>query len=126
MFDACLLLGPSVTSNETFWPSLRVLKPCIWMAEKCAKRSSLPSSGVMNPYPFASLNHFTVPVAMLLTCLLLNGWSPAHRSVQGARSSKGDGILETKLQGAFYAGYRGVSIAWNWGGRERPAALPSG
>jgi hypothetical protein len=23
-----------------------------------------PSSGVMNPYPLASLNHFTVPEAM--------------------------------------------------------------
>src|SRR3954462_8454222 len=27
-------------------------------------RSLPPSSGVMNPYPFASLNHFTVPVAI--------------------------------------------------------------
>src|SRR5207237_6217636 len=79
--DVCSsdLFGPCVTSKETFWPSLRVLKPCIWIAEKCAKRSSLPSSGVMNPYPFASLNHFTVPVAMRLLASLLNGWSPANR-----------------------------------------------
>jgi len=34
------------------------------MAEKCANRSSPPSSGVMNPKPFASLNHLTVPVAI--------------------------------------------------------------
>ena len=36
------------------------------IAEKCANRSSPPSSGVMNPYPFASLNHLTVPVAIVL------------------------------------------------------------
>src|SRR5256885_6376659 len=28
------------------------------------KRSLLPSSGVMKPKPFSSLNHLTVPVAM--------------------------------------------------------------
>src|SRR5512135_501365 len=64
MFEACLPLGPWTTSKDTFWPSFRVLKPDILIAEKCANRSSLPSSGVMNPYPFASLNHLTVPVAM--------------------------------------------------------------
>src|SRR6267378_5129601 len=35
------------------------------IAEKCANRSSPPPSGVMNPKPFASLNHFTVPVAIV-------------------------------------------------------------
>src|SRR5690349_10714404 len=30
----------------------------------CTKRSLPPSSGLMKPYPFESLNHFTVPVAM--------------------------------------------------------------
>src|SRR4051794_10607761 len=30
----------------------------------CTKRSFDPSSGVMKPYPFASLNHLTVPLAM--------------------------------------------------------------
>jgi hypothetical protein len=59
-------LGPWVTSKLTFWPSFRVLKPCMLIAEKCANRSSPPSSGVMNPKPFASLNHLTVPVAIEL------------------------------------------------------------
>ena len=36
------------------------------MAVWCAKTSALPSSGAMNPKPLASLNHFTVPVAILL------------------------------------------------------------
>jgi predicted secreted protein len=66
IFDACLPLGPCVTSKETFSPSLRVLNPPMVIAEKCAKRSSLPSSGVMKPKPLASLNHLTVPVAILL------------------------------------------------------------
>src|SRR5690606_23249375 len=38
------------------------------MAEKCANRSSPPSSGVMKPKPLESLNHFTVPVA--ISCFL--------------------------------------------------------
>src|SRR6186713_3137904 len=36
------------------------------IAEKWANRSSPPPSGVMNPNPLASLNHFTVPVGILL------------------------------------------------------------
>src|SRR4029079_13097253 len=65
MLLACLPFGPCVTSKETFWPSLSVLKPGILIAEKCAKRSSPPPSGVMKPKPLASLNHLTVPVAIL-------------------------------------------------------------
>src|SRR2546421_7567946 len=65
MLLACLPLGPVVTSNETFCPSLSVLKPCMLIAEKCANRSSPPPSGVIKPKPFASLNHFTVPVAIV-------------------------------------------------------------
>src|SRR5262245_16598165 len=38
-----------------------------------AKRSLPPSSGVMNPKPFESLNHFTVPVAMCLLPFLIAG-----------------------------------------------------
>src|SRR5690349_11905036 len=38
------------------------------MAEKCTNTSADPSSGVMNPNPFASLNHFTLP--FVLTCCI--------------------------------------------------------
>src|SRR5471030_1765996 len=34
------------------------------IAEKCANKSSPPSSGVMKPKPLESLNHLTVPVAI--------------------------------------------------------------
>src|SRR5262249_48540929 len=64
MLEACLPFGPWVTSKLTFWPSFSDLKPGILIAEKCANRSSPPPSGVMKPKPLASLNHFTVPVAM--------------------------------------------------------------
>ena len=64
MRDACKPFGPSLISNSTFWPSLRVRYPSASMAEKCAKTSSPPPSGEINPYPLALLNHFTVPVAM--------------------------------------------------------------
>src|SRR3954467_8220459 len=64
MFCACGPLGPCATSKLTFWFSLSVLKPLPWIAEKCAKRSLPPSSGVMKPKPLESLNHLTVPVLM--------------------------------------------------------------
>ncbi len=54
MLDACLPLGPVTTSNETFCPSLRVLKPFIWIAEKWANKSSPPSSGVMSEQVLAT------------------------------------------------------------------------
>ncbi|CAG9256970.1 hypothetical protein BDI4_520014 [Burkholderia diffusa] len=66
MFAACRPFGPVFTSNSTFWFSCSVLKPSTRISEKCANRSSPPPSGVMKPKPFASLNHLTVPVAMLL------------------------------------------------------------
>ena len=49
MFVAWSPLGPVVMSNETFWFSFRLLKPEPWIAEKCAKRSLPPPSGVMKP-----------------------------------------------------------------------------
>src|SRR5687767_3996755 len=57
-------LAPSVTSYSTFAPSASDLKPSPWMLLKWTKTSFEPSSGVMKPYPFSSLNHLTVPVAM--------------------------------------------------------------
>ena len=47
------------------------------IAEKCANKSSPPSSGVTKPKPFASLNHFTVPVAMCLLPYKNTGKTPA-------------------------------------------------
>src|SRR6185503_9474937 len=41
------------------------------MAECWTKQSFCPSAGVTKPKPFASLNHFTVPVVRI-TCSLLN------------------------------------------------------
>jgi hypothetical protein len=64
---ACLPFGPCFTSKLTFWFSCSDLKPLPWTSEKCANRSSPPPSGVMKPKPFASLNHFTVPVAIFLS-----------------------------------------------------------
>src|SRR6185436_16228218 len=80
MLDACLAFGPWVTSKLTFWPSFNVLKPGMLIAEKCANRSSPPPSGVMNPKPFASLNHLTVPVAICnVPKKIEKGLSPKHR-----------------------------------------------
>src|SRR5438105_15038847 len=69
MFDAVWPFWPCVTSDETFWPSFSDLNPLIWIELWWAKRSLPPSSGVMNPKPFASLNHFTLPVAMSIPIL---------------------------------------------------------
>jgi hypothetical protein len=89
MFEACFPLGPCVTSKLTFCPSLRVLNPLMLMAEKCANTSSPPSSGVMNPNPFASLNHFTVPVAILLDpCIFNRAGNPTTIATQDGEFSR--------------------------------------
>lgn len=66
---ACGPLAPSSTSNVTFWPSLSVLNPSDCIAEKCTKTSAPPSSCARKPKPLASLNHFTVPVAIDLNSI---------------------------------------------------------
>src|SRR5688572_14211656 len=56
-----------------------------------AKRSLPPSSGVMNPKPLESLNHFTVPVAIVIPflSLLCATWTEARcrASFQGWNST---------------------------------------
>src|SRR5829696_8799834 len=66
-FAALGPLGPCCASYSTFAPSGSDLKPSPAMPEWCTNRSLLWSSGVMKPKPFSSLNHFTVPVAMVLS-----------------------------------------------------------
>src|SRR5205814_6827755 len=70
-FAACRPLGPRVTSNSTPSPTARVLKASPWIAEKWTNTSS-PPSWEMNPKPFASLNHFTVPLATVVLLRLRN------------------------------------------------------
>src|SRR5919206_4709311 len=57
-------LGDSPSSYSTFAPSVSVRKPSPLIPEKWTNASFPPSSGVMNPKPFSSLNHFTTPVAI--------------------------------------------------------------
>src|SRR3989338_7030739 len=68
--------GPWLTSNSTDCPSRSDLKPSPWMAVWRTKRSFDPSSGARNPDPFWSLNHFTVPFAMLTHPLPRGGRMP--------------------------------------------------
>src|SRR5581483_3819847 len=70
-FSAWSPLGPLVTVNCTAWPSCRLRNPPAWMAEKCTKTSS-PDWRLMNPYPFASLNHFTVPCSNVVLFSVVN------------------------------------------------------
>src|SRR4029079_11396489 len=60
-FAAWRPFGPCTRSNSTVAPSASERKPLALIAEKWTNTSSPPSI-VMNPKPFASLNHFTVPV----------------------------------------------------------------
>src|SRR4051794_12060053 len=55
-------LSPFSSSKETFAPSLSDRYPSPVIPEKWTKRSRPPPSGVMNPKPFSSENHLTVPV----------------------------------------------------------------
>src|SRR3989304_3927664 len=59
------------------------------MAEECTNTSSAPS-WVMNPYPFASLNHFTCPVAIPRTSLWGSS-GPFSAPAAGAGSPSGIG-----------------------------------
>src|SRR5690606_8948670 len=78
---ACAPFGPWVTSYWTRWPSCKLRKPLESIAEKWTNTSALPSSGAMNPNPFASLNHFTVPYCMTRRT---SWWMrDARRGVQG-------------------------------------------
>src|SRR5512138_2673935 len=106
MLLACLPFGPWVTSKLTFWPSFSVLKPCMLIAEKCANRSSPPPSGVMKPNPFASLNHFTVPVAIAFV---------SSKNKQNHRGAKPRPMFR----------FQGNCRRDNEGDRERPANVLS-
>ena len=74
-------------------------EPVAWMAVWWQNTSSPPPSWVMKPKPFASLNHFTVPVAMRLASLarsrqeaprglLSLGRRTAENSAQGQTGSQ--------------------------------------
>src|SRR5436189_4862897 len=76
IFVAAGPFWPCVASYSTGWPSFRDLKPLIWISLWCAKRSLPPSSGVMNPKPFASLNHFTVPLLIFTSSIVSNRGEP--------------------------------------------------
>src|SRR5207237_6485542 len=97
---ACLPLGPSFTSNSTFWFSLRVLKPLPWISEKWAKRSSPPPSGLMKPKPLESLNHFTVPVLIAFPFIERLPDNPRERE----QRTKGTARRELKLDAGSNGG----------------------
>src|SRR3954463_3824155 len=79
---------PSVASNSTFAPSERDLKPSPEMPVWWTNRSFDPSSGVMKPYPFSSLNPFTVPVANEFTSPAL---PPGNACPAGSYTRASDG-----------------------------------
>src|SRR6266542_2551451 len=70
-FAAWRPFGPFFTSNSTRCPSCRLRKPSDWIAVWWTNTSSPPPSWVMNPKPFASLNHFTIPLAIWTPLLVL-------------------------------------------------------
>ena len=63
--------GPQA-SNSTRWPSVRLRKPSPRISLKCAKRSLPPRSGAMKPKPLPSLNHFTTPVSVVLSDMMIS------------------------------------------------------
>src|SRR4051812_27012752 len=69
------------------------------------KRSFPPSSGVMNPKPFSSLNHFTVPVAIVgvlhEVCVLRTRRS--HEATCGRWHYDGRTPLVQPLHKVFYS-----------------------
>ena len=82
---------PWTTSNSTRSPSARDLNPVPEIALKWTKTSG-PPSREMKPKPFASLNHFTVPVMRAMTVpLSLTGelTEPRFPVAMGKRAKRG-------------------------------------
>src|SRR5215212_545907 len=86
-------LPDSPSSYSTFAPSASVRKPSPAMPEKWTNASFPPSSGVMNPKPFSSLNHFTTPVAIqhLLTLYLYARGGAAGHCLPACSTATGGG-----------------------------------
>src|SRR4051794_14283775 len=96
-------LGPLSASKVTFAPSASDLKPLPAMPVWCTNRSLPWSSGVMKPKPFSSLNHFTVPVAILSSREVCAGEA---REVRRATTTKrGHCLRRTPLPGRVRAVY---------------------
>src|SRR5688572_33445889 len=69
------------------------------MEEKCAKRSSPPPSGVIKPKPFESLNHLTVPIA-IVSFRIKKGLSPKQPSqISSPKEQRKGRYLEQKPTG---------------------------
>ena len=87
--------GSRPSSYSTLAPSASVRNPSPSMAEKWTNASWPPSSGVMNPKPFSSLNHFTTPVAIccstsrLAQCCTSRG---ARRAGYTSPTARGAGV----------------------------------
>src|SRR5688572_10335761 len=82
-------------SNSTACPSERLLNPGIEIAEWWTKTSLEPSYGVMKPKPFASLNHFTLPLAMCTLLYFVNG----YRSSAKHPAARRDWVAGTSILG---------------------------
>src|SRR6185503_13913161 len=76
-------------SNDTFWPSPRVLRPAASTAEAWTKTSLPPSSGAMKPNPLEALKNFTVPMVMICP---LKHRVPAARHASPAVGTKHLGL----------------------------------
>src|SRR5215204_6620785 len=118
-FVACGPLPDSPSSYSTFAPSASVRNPSPAMPEKCTNASFPPSSGVMKPKPFSSLNHLTTPVAIqhLLTASIdargvLPGTAFPHASEPPTRRTTTGLVIPASRSAARSGGRDG-----------RPAAL---
>src|SRR6185436_14812138 len=80
--------------------------------------SRLPSSGVMNPYPLSSLNHFTTPVAIEpssddLSCCVRGGVAPVcNARTACAGSPRTDYGAQTTMRNACWHVEFASSAAW--------------
>src|SRR3954469_18347752 len=107
--------SPASASYETFEPSARVRKPLELMPVWCTKRSLPPSSGVMKPKPLSSLNHLTMPVAMMLnkpstgSCCAARGGLPEGNDC-GAGTAFTEHLLDLDAANATNSGGESDSL----------------
>src|SRR6266704_6510560 len=86
-FCACSPFGPWATSNSTLSPSARLRNPSAWIAVKWTNTSG-PDSCAIKPKPFASLNHFTLPLAITVQTSAL-GAQPRTGTTQATAARDG-------------------------------------
>src|SRR4028119_211048 len=100
-------------SKVTFWSSLRPVRPARSTAEMWTNTSLRPPSGSMKPKPLVALNHFTVPLAIVMSPLGVLPATCGSLARSGSQRMTEAGEGDSGSQRKTFAGDRWVRGAEN-------------